>query len=370
MPDPNVTLTAIETHATALEGAMKRHSANAGRCKVWSLAIIAGVMVFAGGKTQMGALPWVAVLVVLLALADACAVVMARACTDAYHAFMRKLPLNGGNGMKAEECFILPAPEPAWRQAGQVFGAMGSLSVLPFYGALLALVVAFHVQMSEGGVRGMAARLLPSAAAKAGCSAGGGCGTSGGCGSGGCGASSGKGCGCGSETTAKKTTQSTAVKAAHTPVSSSLRMNVPQNPANPGSPLRQNAIQPVQPGQPGNLAPLRQLQQQPAVRLPAPPQSRMPQEGIPQNGVPQNGVPQNGVPSNAPSANGLPANAAAPNGAQPNGAQPNAVPSQTAVPRIPAMPVAPATPNARPVPTTPPPMEAPGNPAPVVPAGK
>ena len=68
----------------------------------------------------MAALPWVVGVVVLLALADACAVVMARACTDAYHAFMRKLPLNGGNGMKAEECFILPAPEPTWRQAGQV----------------------------------------------------------------------------------------------------------------------------------------------------------------------------------------------------------------------------------------------------------
>ena len=124
MPDPNITLTAIETHSAALEGAMKRHSANAGRCKVWSLAIIAGVMVFAGGKAQRGALPWVAGMVVLLALADACAVVMARACTDAYHAFMRKLPLNGGNAMKAEECFILPAPEPTWRQAGEVFAAM------------------------------------------------------------------------------------------------------------------------------------------------------------------------------------------------------------------------------------------------------
>ncbi len=113
MPDPNITLTAIETHAAAVERAMRRHAANAGRCKVWSLAIIAGVMVFAGGKAQMGALTWVAGVVVLLALADACAVVMARACTDAYHAFMRKLPLNGGNAMKALEL-------RAWQRGGGV----------------------------------------------------------------------------------------------------------------------------------------------------------------------------------------------------------------------------------------------------------
>ena len=52
MPDPNVTLTAIETHAAALEGASKRHAANAGRCKVWSGAIFAGVMVFAAMKPE------------------------------------------------------------------------------------------------------------------------------------------------------------------------------------------------------------------------------------------------------------------------------------------------------------------------------
>ena len=113
MPDRNVTITAIEMHSAALEGAMKRHVANAGKCKLWTLAIIAGVMVFAGGKAQMGALPWVEGVVVLLALADACAVVMARACTDAYHAFKRKLPLNGGNGMKAEEL-------QAWQRCGLV----------------------------------------------------------------------------------------------------------------------------------------------------------------------------------------------------------------------------------------------------------
>lgn len=200
MPDPNLTLAAIQSHTTALDGAIRRSVANSGWFKVGSAVVVLGFVLLASGKAQMAALPWVAGVVVLLALADACQVVMGRICTDAYNGFMRKLPLNGGNAMKAEECFVLPAPDPGWRQAGQVLGALGSLSVLPFYGALLALVIAFHVQTSP---EGKSARLLPSAAPKSGCSAGGGCGTSGGCGSGGCGASSGKGCGCGSEAKAK-----------------------------------------------------------------------------------------------------------------------------------------------------------------------
>jgi hypothetical protein len=151
--DPNITLSAIQSHSAALEGAIRRHSANAARCKVWSVGIVAGVVVLAAGRAQMAALPWAAAPVVLLALADACQVVMARICTDAYNAFMRKLPLNGGDAMKAEECFVQPAPDPGWRQMGQVLGALGSLSVLPFYGALLALVVAFHVQTSPSDVK-------------------------------------------------------------------------------------------------------------------------------------------------------------------------------------------------------------------------
>ncbi len=35
MADPNITLTAINNHATTLEGAIRRHAAGAVRCKVW-----------------------------------------------------------------------------------------------------------------------------------------------------------------------------------------------------------------------------------------------------------------------------------------------------------------------------------------------
>lgn len=74
---------------------MKRHAANPSRWKIWSVGIVAGAMLFAGGSAQATALPWVSGVVLLLALVDACEVVMRRACTDAWHRFMRKLPLNG-----------------------------------------------------------------------------------------------------------------------------------------------------------------------------------------------------------------------------------------------------------------------------------
>ncbi len=148
MPDPNVTTAAIETHAAALHGAIGRHAANASRCKVWSGAIVTGLVLLAAGKAQMGALPWAAGVVVLLALAEAGQVALARFFTEAYNRFMAKVPLNGGNLPKAEEWLVLPAPVLGWRQAGLVLRALGSFSVWPFYAALLALLVTFHVQTS------------------------------------------------------------------------------------------------------------------------------------------------------------------------------------------------------------------------------
>ena len=92
MPDPTVTLAAIQSHATVLEAAMSRYSANAARCQIWSFVIVGGVVLLAAGNPEMAVLPWVGGVVVMLAMADAGQVAMARVCTDAYNRFMRKLP--------------------------------------------------------------------------------------------------------------------------------------------------------------------------------------------------------------------------------------------------------------------------------------
>ncbi len=169
MPEPSVTATAIQSHTAALSGAIHRHSANAGRCKVWSVGIMVGVVFFGVGRAQWATLPWVAGAVALLALADACCVVLVRRAVEAYNRFMARVPLNGGPSTKAqarepEEWLVLPGADLGIREAGSVLRALGSFSVWPFYGGLLALVVAFHVQTSRSGEG--SARLLPSAATK------------------------------------------------------------------------------------------------------------------------------------------------------------------------------------------------------------
>jgi len=154
MPDPNLVLAAIQTHAAALEGAVKFHAGNAARCRVAGAAIVAGMMLFVVAKAQMAALPWMAGVVGLLAVADAGQVALARVFTDAYNRLMRELPLNGGRAVKAEDCLLLPAPVLGLRQAGLVLGALGSFSVWPFYGALLALLLGFHYQNSQAAMQG------------------------------------------------------------------------------------------------------------------------------------------------------------------------------------------------------------------------
>ena len=274
MPDPNLTLTAMQPHATALEASVSRHSANAAQCKIWSAAIVGGVLLLmSSGKGPISVLPWMVVLMGLLALVDAGQAAMARVVTEAYNRFMRKLPINGGNAIKAEE-FVLPVPELGWRDTGKVLAALSSFSVWPFYTALLVLLVGFHVQNApESGMRNVeSGKKTTVAAVKAsGCGSGGGCGTSGGCGSGGCGASAGKACGCGSEAKAKPAPSATPVP----PASSAPGVRPPTMPP---AHIPQNAS-PPQNAVPGpNDAP-----QNPRAEGAAAPSLPL------QNGVPQNG---------------------------------------------------------------------------------
>ena len=132
MPDPSLTVAAIQSHTTALEGAIGRHGTNACRCKVWSAAIVGGMLLLASGRVQMAALPWAAGVVVQMALADAGQLAMARVFKDAYNRFMAKLPLNGGNAMEAEEWLVLPPPALSLRQAGRVFAVLVRSPCGPF----------------------------------------------------------------------------------------------------------------------------------------------------------------------------------------------------------------------------------------------
>ncbi len=320
MPDSNLVNTAIQSHTAALTGAVQQHSANAVRCKVWSAGVMAGVLIFTPGKVQVTALPWMLGVLALLAVADACCVAMARIGTEACNDFLRKLPLNGGNmpnpsthaqGKRAEEWLVLPAPDPGLRQAGSVFRALGSFSVWPFYGAMLALVAAFYVQAA-----GEAARL------------------------------------------AAKTTSRPPQPA---PVSAALPMKpgpLPAQPGAAGSPSGAKTAQPgqfVQPKQPGALFPLR-------TSTPPPPGARP--LLVPTRTQPP-GTPSTGLPAKPPTPAAAPPNAVP----QPTGTSvPNGVPPPNAIPvPAPATSGRPALPPAPPVPSAPSP-EAPAAPSGTPPA--
>ncbi len=322
---------------------------------MWSAAIAAGVVLLAAGRMQMVPLSWAAGMVLLLALADAGQVAMARVFTDSYNRFMQKLPLNGGNAMKAEE-FVLPAPELGWRDAGKVLGALGSFSVWPFYAALLALLVAFLVANTpESGGRNAESgkpAIVTGTKHSAGCSAGGGCGTSGGSGSGGCGASAGKGCGCGSEAKVKVATPATPLMPA---------VNMARQPARP-MPQGVNGLPPF----PIRTTPLPSPILSP---LPASAPRQVPGQMPGQATLPPPGAPYLSAPPRFPSRNGAsPAKIApAQNGTPPipSGADPTGERGRGGIengtPQIPAIPAAPSKlsePPATPAPPVSPPAPA------------
>ncbi len=149
MPDPNVTVTAIQIHSVALNRVAGQHIANGFRCKAGALVGVLGILFLGSAKAQLAVLPWVGGVLLVLAMGDACHVALGRRARAACDAFMRKLPLNGGNVPKAEDWLMLPEEERGWKQVGPAMRAMLSLSVWPFYGALLALLAGFYLQESQ-----------------------------------------------------------------------------------------------------------------------------------------------------------------------------------------------------------------------------
>ncbi len=254
---------------------------------MWSGAIVGGILCFVAGRAQVAVLPWAAAVVVLLALADAGELALARVCTDVYNRFMRKLPLNGGNAMKAEE-FLLPAPQLGWLDAGRLLGALASLSVWPFYGAMLAFLVAFHIQTSPPRPSGVAAKSGGCCSTSSG--SGGGCGKSGGCGGGGCGASAGKACGCGSGAATRTATPASA-RAGLLGGTSGQNLNKASQPANGTVPSPSRAPQLPNPTsqpagtalQPGTIRPI--PMPKPAPERPAVGDPSRPSVPVPPNAV-------------------------------------------------------------------------------------
>ena len=256
--------------------------ANAWRCRCASALVVGVVLLGTGVWFHPGVLPWVAGLVVVLALVDACSVAMARRAVESYHRFMARVPLNGGNLPKAEEWLVLPGPDLGIRDAGSVLRALGSFSVWPFHAGVLALVVGFYLNSATPAG--------PASGAKS---------------------SSGP----------NKPLPATHVLSAPTP-----------RPAPPGGsaapvgkqtgPRTMQPGQPAQPGQPPIFSPLKPPQPQPGVRIPAlPPRPQQP--GTPTTGVPakpptQTGASQNG----APVQNGIPLQSPAPAPAPGAGATP------------------------------------------------
>ena len=307
MSDPAVTLTAIQSHTTALTGTIHRHSANAACCRAWSAGMVVAVIVFGAGKpstiaqaagAQAAVLPWVAGVVGLLAVADACCVALARRAVEAYNRFMARVPLHGGPSTKAQagelaEWLVLPGPDLGIREAGSVLRALGSFSVWPFHAGLLALVVAFYLVGPAGSADERAA------AAKS---------------------SSGPG----------KPLPATSVLSAPTPRPAQTGGNAPF-PGNTAKPAG-TAILPRQTPPPGFI-PAKPGTPPPAVRLPAVPPNRPPnrppQNAVPQNGVPSGSVPADGVPPAVVPPNGIPANAAPVNETPPNGIPAKGTPPNT-----------------------------------------
>ncbi len=133
---------AVQSYLTILQSVIARMSANSAAAKTWCVAIASAVVVVIAGKGD-SRLVWIALLpVILLGLLDAYYLGLERSFCGTYNRFVEKLH---GECACVDDIFIV-APHAGRLGPVKATGrAALSLSVWPFYGGLVCMLVAVRV---------------------------------------------------------------------------------------------------------------------------------------------------------------------------------------------------------------------------------
>ena len=121
-----------------LHNTLRQLSSQSATCKVTGVVLAAATLLFAGARISGGSLLGAAAPVALLALVDACYQAKAKRLAEA------SLKFSGKDGTDASKCWgivQLQSVSLGFADAGKVLLSFISLSVLPFYAGLAAVVI-------------------------------------------------------------------------------------------------------------------------------------------------------------------------------------------------------------------------------------
>jgi hypothetical protein len=124
----------VEAHLNIMQSVIQRMAGNSAACKTWCITIVSAILVVVADKGKPE-LIWIALIPTLLFLVlDTYYLAMEKRFRNSYDGFVQRLHRNE---LRVSELYVV-SPEGRWSQT--VAKALVSVSVWPFYGALIVVI--------------------------------------------------------------------------------------------------------------------------------------------------------------------------------------------------------------------------------------
>ncbi len=128
----------VQTHIQTLQGIISRLANNSAQCKTWCVTLVSALLVLAIDKGETTAIGIAVIPCVLLCFLDTYYLSLERDFRNVFKDFVDKL----GMGELTDEAVFKIAPDRGFKHRCNALGnSVASLSIWPFYGALLAVVI-------------------------------------------------------------------------------------------------------------------------------------------------------------------------------------------------------------------------------------
>jgi len=128
----------VQSSLQILQGVINRMAANSAASKTWCIALVSAIVVVIAGKNNPSYV-WIALIpIVLFLFLDAYYLALERNFRDQYKKFVKKLH---AGSVTVDDLFLVT---PGNKLVVSIFWSFFSLSVWPFYGLLIAMILVFR----------------------------------------------------------------------------------------------------------------------------------------------------------------------------------------------------------------------------------
>jgi len=132
----------VQSYLNILQAVINRMAANSAACKTWCIALVSAVIVIIADKGSPSYV-WISVVpIVLFFSLDSYYLGLENRFRERYNGFIRKLHADQA---EVDDVFIVTPGGGAWDTIQATIGAVWSVSVWPFYGLLVAMLVVVRV---------------------------------------------------------------------------------------------------------------------------------------------------------------------------------------------------------------------------------